>query len=456
MALTRTAAKLGRRLRREARVDSEEVEQYLARNSEQWEEIAREDPPDAADIVEEIRGDAAMRLIRDLEPPDAADVLEQTRPDVAARLITDLPPQNAAAVLARMSTQKAADVLGEVSEPTRAALMGLLPAPFSRELSALLRFPKDSAGGVMVTRVASCAPRQKVDEVVAEIRGRTADLEESSTLFVVGAEGKLVGTVQFRSLVFAAPDRVIEELMRTDPVTVTAETDRERAAILARRYDLESVPVVDGQGRLIGAITRAVLLETAQEEASEDFAVASGAGREETVFSRVSSSVRMRLPWLFGNLLMALAIVFAVERQKGVIDRYAVLAALMPLVAQVGGNAGAQSLAVVIRGFAMDAVGPQRVMGILSRQLGIGLVNGLMIGIAGGVIGTIVGELKIGVVVALGALANLVVGSFAGAGIPILLRKFGLDPALASNIFLSLLTDLVGFGGFLIIATLLL
>lgn len=456
MRLGGTVSKLARKLRQTARLHSGEVEEYLQKHSADWQEIAREDPPDAADIVEEVNDETARALIRNLPDEDAADVLEETRTDVASGVIETLSPEEAAEVLAEMSAEKATDILGDVDASTREAVVGRLPPRFAAEVSRLLAFAADSAGGVMSTDLATFAPKTTSGEAIHQLRDTRETVRDLSAVYVVDAQRQLLGVVSFRDLVFAAPDTLLETLMEREPVSVRPDADREEAAQLTLRYDLASVPVIDTNGRLLGAITRPAILQTIQEEASEDIAVAAGAGKEETVFTRVRRSVRMRLPWLVANLLMALGVVFAIEGQKGVIERFAVLAALMPLVAQVGGNAGAQSLAVMIRALATDSVSPNQVVRILLRQLSIGFFNGVMVGIAAGIIGTIIGGLRIGMVVALAALVNLVAGSFAGSGVPVLLRKLGLDPALASNIFLTLVTDLVGFGGFLLIATVLL
>ncbi len=445
-----------RRLRERARAGGGDVETYLANNSAEWKQIAREDPPDAADIVEEVKEEVALDLVRGLNADDAADVLEQTRPEVAAGLLSELPAEDAAKVVAKMTSQRGADVLGEITEERRRAILERVPPACARELERLLTYPTDSAGGMMVTRLATFAPEVRVSEVVERLRVERESLEDRSTLYVVGPEERLLGTVSVKELVFASLDARIDSLMTAEPPSLEPQTDRERAADLARRYNLDSVPVVDANGRLLGALNRAAVLETVQEEAAEDFAVASGAGAEETVFTRVFTSVKSRLPWLIGNLLMALGVVFVINRQKGIIDGHTVLAALMPLVAQVGGNGGAQSLAVVIRALATDSISEHRVLAIVGRQLSIGLLNGVLVGLAAGAIGGVIGGMKIGVVVALAALLNLTLGATFGSAIPIVLKKLKLDPALASNIFLSIVTDLIGFGGFLLIATILL
>jgi magnesium transporter len=247
------------------------------------------------------------------------------------------------------------------------------------------------------------------------------------------------------------------------PVAVNPLTDREDVAELAQRYNLTALPVVDQRRRLVGVVPAEAVFETIQSEASEDFAAAVGAGAEETVYSAVPSSIRARFPWLLLNLGLALLVTLSMQPFEEIIILVPVLAVLLPVVALLGGNAGAQSLAVTIRALATDDVPRTEVAGILGRQALVGLGNGIVVGttagfVAGGYVG-IIGEgdpTRIGVVVAIAALVNIIVATTAGAAIPLSFRALGLDPALASNIFLTLVTDLVGFAGFLAVATLML
>ena len=225
-----------------------------------------------------------------------------------------------------------------------------------------------------------------------------------------------------------------------------------------QRYGLFGLPVVDHSGVLIGMVDHEAVVESVQAEASEDFAAAVGAGPEETVFTPVMRAVTMRLPWMAVNLAMAVIVALVIERQTEVIDDIGpILAALMPVVALIGGNAGAQSLAVVIRSLAVDGVAPSRARRVLGRQVAIGLINAAPIGLLAAMVGAAFGnDLRFGLTMGAATVANLAVGTLAGTGIPLLLRRMGLDPALASNIFLTLVTDVIGFGGFLAAAALLL
>ena len=209
---------------------------------------------------------------------------------------------------------------------------------------------------------------------------------------MVDPEGNLVGVVSFRDLVFARPGVGLDETMVVRPVSVRPETDREEVAELTQRYGLFGLPVIDHFGVLIGMVPHEAVIEAVQAEASEDFAAAVGAGPEETVFTPLLRSVSMRLPWMVVNLAMAVVVALVIERQTNVInDVGPVLAALMPVVALLGGNAGAQSLAVVIRGLAVDDVAPSRTASVLGRQFAIGAINAIPIGSLALVVVTIFG-----------------------------------------------------------------
>jgi magnesium transporter len=224
--------------------------------------------------------------------------------------------------------------------------------------------------------------------------------------------------------------------------------------------------VTDEDGTLLGMVTTDAVIEAVQDEATEDFAAAVGAGIKETVYSDITESFRMRAPWLVLNLFLALAVALVIEQQTGLIGREPVLAALMPVIALLGGSGGNQSLAVMIRSLATDDVPRAQVPRILSRQAGVGALNGLLLAAVAsgltfvlattGVFQTRSEPATLAVVVAVASLANLVIATVAGTAIPLILRRLDQDPALASSIFVTLITDVVGFGGFLLVAGLLL
>jgi magnesium transporter len=457
---------LARTLRSLARRRPEEVEEYLEEHQEDWLALAEALPEDAADILEAISEDAAGDLIEDLELEDAAEVLEELRDDLAGELLLDLPLDLAGALLEEMPPDEAVDILEDLEDDERENLLDAVSSPTATEIRKLLTYPSDSAGGLMTTDVASLPLGITTGEAIERLRQLHDELDDLSYVYVTDDDRRLVGVLSFRELVFQRPGVGLDEAMITDPFAVTADTDREVVADLAQRYHLFGLPVVDEQHRLLGMVDTDSVIEAIQQEASEDFAASVGAGAEETVYSSVGTSVRNRLPWLILNLVLALAVALVIESQTGVIQRTPVLAALMPVIALLGGNGGSQSLAVVIRGLASDDIPGSRTGSIVARQSAIGVLNGMALSvlagstaillISTGVFDSTAPAGEVAIVVAIAAAANLSLATFAGSVIPLGLRSLGQDPALASSIFLTLITDIVGFGGFLLVASALL
>lgn len=446
------------RLRSAARVQPDAVEEYLDSHIAEWEALAAADPHDAADILEELGTDAAADLLAELDPISAANILDEIRPELGAELLEDLPSDRTSDLIAAMDADMAADLVGELGEKDRDTLLANLEPGIAHELLALLQHAPDSAGGLMTTDVAVLQIGITAGEAIERLRQLHDQIEDLSYVYVVDHRRHLMGVVSFRDLVFARPGVGLDETMAHLPVVVRPDTDREEVAELAQRYGLFGLPVVDHSGVLVGMVAHEAVIDSVQAEASEDFAAAMGAGPEETVFTPVMRAVTMRLPWMVVNLAMAVIVALVIERQSEVINEIGpILAALMPVVALIGGNAGAQSLAVVIRSLAVDGIAPSRVGSVLARQVAIGVLNSIPIGLLAAVVGIAFGgNLQFGVTMGTATVANLIIGTLAGTGIPLLLRRMGLDPALASNIFLTLVTDIVGFGGFLVVATLLL
>ena len=448
----RTPRDLATRLRARARSDPRRVEEYLDSHPHEWEALAAADPHDAADILEELGEDAATELIADLGSAEAAEVLDEMRPDLAADVLMELDPLVAADVLAAMQPEEAADVIGELDDDDRHQLLAAMDDAVSSQVAALLSYPPDSAGGLMTTDVAALPVGLTAGEAIEVVRQLHDELEDLSYVYITDDDQKLVGVLSFRDLVFNRPGVGLDEVMVHNPVSATPLTDREDVAELTQRYNLFGIPVVDDNGRLLGMVNTEAVIEAVQAEASEDFAAAVGAGPTETAYTSINRSVRNRVPWLAVNLTLALGNLFVMRSQTDIITEYPSLAILMPLVATLGGNAGGQSLAVIIRALATDDVPRNEIPGILGRQLAIGALAGVVVGVlAFGV--AFLFDPAVAFVVGLGAFVNLVIATFAGSSIPLLLRSWGLDPALASNIFVTLITDLAGFGGFLLIAS---
>jgi magnesium transporter len=460
----RSPRQLARHLLTVARRDHEQVADFLDANREAWEALAHATPSDAADIIEQLEEADAAQLLSDLPPTQAAEILEEIAPELAVELLEQYPLAELAAALNEMPSEAAADLIGELDEEVTEDVLAAMSDEAEDEVRDLLAYPPDTAGGLMTTEIAALPLGLTTGEAIERIRQLREEYEDLSYVYVVDELDRLKGVISFRDLVFRRPGAPLADVMVPDPISVGTLTDREEVADITQRYHLFGIPVVDDHDHLVGMVTTDAVIEAVQDEATEDFAVAVGAGIAETVYTNVTLSFRVRMPWLGVNLLLALVVAFVIEAQTGIISDEPVLAALMPIVALLGGNGGNQSLAVMIRSLASDDVPTAQVRGILARQAGVGVLNGLAIGILSGVVCWLLIEgdifaseepLRVAMVVGVSACVVLIVGALAGSGIPVILRTFGLDPALASSIFLTLITDTVGFGGSLLLASLL-
>lgn len=442
-------------LRELARRRPEEAADYLDTHEAEWTSLAESEPHNAADILEAISEETAAELIADLDPSGAAEVLEEMRDELAAGVLEELSAFDAAAAVAELSIEEAADIVEHLERGARDAIFEELADDRVDDILDLLQYPPDSAGGLMHPEPATLPEGITTGEAIEALRRLHEGLEELNYVYVTDMEGRLSGVVSFRELVFARPLIPLADVMIENPVAVRPETDREELAELIQRYGLLAMPVVDHRGVLLGVVPFDNVIEAVQQEASEDIAAMVGAGAEESIYTPFQHSVRSRLPWLVINLGTALVVAFTISRFEPVISRLTVLAAYMPVVASMGGNSGAQAQAVLIRAMASDRIPSGLVRRVIGREMLIGLLNGIAIAVISGTVAWYFTEIpKVGLVIGLAALVNLVMANLAGTSIPIILDRLGKDPALGSNILMTTVTDLVGFGGFLAIATL--
>jgi magnesium transporter len=457
---------LARQLLAIARRDHTQVADYLDANREAWEALATATPGDAADIIEQLDEEDAAQLLSHLPSAEAAEILEEIAPELAVELLQKFPLVELASALNEMPSDAAADLIGELDQEVTEDVLAAMSDEAENEVRGLLTFPYDTAGGLMTTEIAALPLGLTTGEAIERIRQLREEYEDLSYVYVVDDDGRLEGVISFRDLVFKRPGAPLADVMVPDPVAVGALTDRAEVAELAQRYHLFGIPVVDDHRVLIGMVTTDAVMEAIQDEALEEFAAAVGAGADETVYTPIARSVRSRSPWLLLNLGLALIVALIVEQLTGVIERLPVLAALMPVVATLGGNSGQQSLAVMVRGLATDDVPGSQILSILGRQIRIGVLNGLILATIATILASVLMSAgvmdhgvtpiwRIGLAVAIAVVVNLSIAALCGSGIPLLLRRLGQDPALASTIFLTLITDAMGFAGFLLTASML-
>lgn len=455
-------------LRDLARRRPDEAEAYLDANQEEWEKLAESTPENAADILEALPEEGAADLLRDLDLDDAGEVLDEMRPEAAADVLESIRPATAAALIAQMDADQAADVIGALEAAERTAVLAALDTETAVEIEQLLLYAADTAGGMMTTDYAALPVGMTAGEAIEALRRLHEELGSNlSYVYGVDDDGDLRGVISFRELVFARPGSGLDDVMVSDPVTVTPSTDREVVAELIHRYHLVAIPVVDEDRKLIGIVKFGEAIEAIQAEAGEDMAVMFGAGEEESIFTPVMRSVRMRLPWNLFNLVAGFLTVFVISRFQSTLASYAMLAAFMPLVAGLSGNSGAQAVAVTIRSIAVGDLPRGRELRAVRREVGIGAVRGLVLAMVGaglaagaalifntGGVAT-VSPSQMAAIIFISMIIGFLVAAVAGSSIPLILRRLGFDPAMASNIFLTMTTDAIGFGVFLATATIL-
>jgi magnesium transporter len=411
-------------------------------------------PADQADVVTALEEEEQQRLVEALTPQQLADLLEYLESEDRSEIVQDLTPGQLAPALDLMEDDDAADLLQDM-QPARARAI-LERMADADEVAPLLRQEEDSAGGLMTRGFVALREGLTAQEGIAELRRLKPDADKSYYLYVTDAQGHLRGTLGIRDLLVADPLTRVATIMSRDVQSVREDTDQEECARLIARYDLLALPVLDPEGRLVGVLTIDDLIDVVEEEATEDMYRLAGIQGEESIFSPVPSSVRRRLPWLSVNMITAFAAAMTVGLFEGTIEELAILAALMPIVAGIGGNAGTQTLTILVRGLALGDISPRDLVAAWRKEVLVGLIMGVAIGtVLAVVVGLVTGNALLGLVLGGALVLNLLAATTAGVCVPLTLRALGVDPALASSVFTTMVTDVLGFFFFLGLATLL-
>ncbi len=410
-------------LRRAGDLESADLADVLASlDEEERLEVVRRLPPELSSqaLVELPEGLHAEDTLAALDPAHAADIVEELEDDDAADILGDLEPEEQQRILA------------EVEDP--------------EDVERLLRYDEETAGGLMTGHLVTVRVTDTIGQALESVRHEAEEVEEFSQVFVVDGHDRLVGMLSFKALVVAPLDRPVAAVMEEADVTVGPEEDQEEVARLMARYNIPSIAVVDADGRLLGRVTFDDVTDVVEAETTEDLLRFGGVSADEDLAAPWRAAVPSRLTWLFVNLITAFAAAAVVMFFQDTIARTVALAAWMPIIAGMGGNAGTQSLAVTVRRLALGQLPPGHSLQMMGKELVIGLVNGAALGATVAIVALVTGAgVQLGLVVFLAMAGNLVVAGFAGAFIPILLQRLGVDPAIASSVFVTTLTDICGF-----------
>ena len=409
-------------------------------------------PPYTAGVfLERLEVEERRAILRKLTEKKASEVLSEMDLDDSAETLGLMRENRAIKILESLDSDDAADLVGQLKKIDRDRLLSKLTPKTADTVRELLTYAPESAGGVMNPDVAIVPSTITVDQAIQHIRTLRDTIETIHYIYVVDSQKRLEGVVSMRDLILASPHQLIGEIMKKELKGVChPEEDREKIALEMAHLNLAALPIVDKERHLLGVITNDDVIDILQAEATEDMQRLVGAGPDESIHDKLSYSINRRSPWLVVNLLTAFLAAGVVYFFQTEIHQLTLLAVFMPIVASLGGNTGSQTLAVAIRSIALGQVHPGDNQQVCLQEAAKGLCNGLIIGTLSAIIAwMLTGKGMISLVVFCAMILTMSVAGIAGAFIPLILKKFDLDPAQSSSIFLTAVTDIAGFFIFL-------
>lgn len=413
-------------------------------------------PADAADQLQRLPVEEARQALLQLSKADAAAILAELDEELRPRLLEGISSPELAGIISELNHNAAADVVAELPEKRRPEVMAGLASDEKAQVSTLLVYPPDTAGGIMSDQFIRLRTNQTVDEVLQLLQGKAEESEGGiSYLYVTNDAGRLVGIVSMRDLVFRGRHRSIGEIMNPEVKHVSVNDDQEKIAQLFERYHYLALPVLNKDGCLVGMVSAQRVMDVIKAEATEDMQLMVGLSGEERALTPWQQSIRKRLPWLCINLATAFLAGAVVGIFEGTIAKWTALAIFLPIVAGQGGNAGVQTLTVIIREMALGELSIGDGRKALVKEVILGVLNGMAIGVLVGVVGYLwQGSMVLGVVVGAAMLLTMVAAALSGVLVPYTLKALRIDPALASSIMVTTVTDVGGFFFFLGLAAL--
>ncbi len=408
------------------------------------------DPSTAAHVLETMDEEEAVSVLTSLPHELCAEVFQYLQPVQTSALLKEISPELFSVIARRIEPEHAASVLLRLGNETRRHLLSHLPEGVKKKVQDLLVFPVNSAGRIMSTSFLAFHEEAKVKDAVQKIRSLANRQALVTYAYVIDMNNRLIGILNMRDLLIAEDEAALGSIMKKEVFVVDGFMDREEVANELSQRHLLAAPVIDAQQRLLGVVKANELIDDIQEEGTEDILKMAGAGGDERTFSPVHFSMQKRLPWLYVNLATAFLAAGVIALFESVIAKVTILAVFLPVVAGQGGNAGAQSMAVVMRGLVLREIHHSNALKLLFKETFLGLLNGLVIGIVTAIAAWGWGQNPyLGLVIGLAMVVNLTAAGLAGAGIPLLLKALGFDPAQSSNIVLTTVTDVLGFFAFL-------
>jgi magnesium transporter len=419
--------------------------QHPADLAQLFSELPTKERQAAFSVLAERNSRLAMEGLSELGPEAGAALLSERSADEIGKLLQDLPSDDAAALIDYLPEELSAAVLELVQK-----------RPAGGDVGELLEYEEQTAGRIMNPKVFALAEDMTAGESIIALQG-SRDVEVVFYLYVIDLRRHLVGVVSLRRLLLVSTETPLKRIMTTDLISVRADMDQEEVARQVASYNLLAIPVVDEENKLVGVITVDDVIDVIKDEATEDVYRLAGVTGDDRVFTSAWDSLRKRLPWLIVNLATAFLAASVVALFSGTIDKVVALAVFMPVVAGMGGNAATQTLTVIVRGIALGELTWGNSRKALFKEATVGMGNGIACGLVGALVVWLFSHDRVlAGILAMAMVINMFVAATAGTVIPLALRAMKVDPALASAVFITTLTDMFGFASFLGLATLML
>ena len=418
--------------------------------------LQKQHPADLAEVLGELSDKDRRSIFNTLLGSNsrlAMEALSEFDSEIGAGLLSEYPADELGRLFQQIPSDDAAALIGSLPEELSVSVLESMRHQKSGEVQHLLEYSDQTAGRIMNPKVFAVSEELTAGQAIKALQG-SREVEMVFYLYVVNQHRHLVGVVSLRRLLLVSPETTLARIMTSDVITARVDMDQEEVAQLVASYNLLAIPVIDEVNSLVGIITVDDVIDVIKDEATEDIYRMAGVSGDEHVFSSVRESVRKRFPWLGMNLITAMLAALVVRSFQATINEVVALAAFMTIVASMGGNAATQTLTVIVRGIAIGELTWGNSRKALGKEALVGLSNGIILGIVGaGVAWVVVGNFYFGGILALAMIINLMVAAVAATLIPIMLRALKIDPALASSVFITTLTDMFGFFAFLGLAT---
>lgn len=409
-----------------------------------------QNPVDFARAAVKLDDDELTELTTILDDDELASLMEESEDDDRIRIARTLDNKRLLTAFEYMQKDDIVDMLGDFPIGRRKEVINLMKADDRRIINNLLQYPEDSAGGLMTTAYIALRETLSVSAGLDKLREIGPKTEVIETIFIINDRRKLIGWCDLRDLLAAPKDRYLSDIMHDKVISVPPETDQEETAHIVSKYDLVALPVVSPSNQILGIVTVDDVIDVIVEEYDEDILQMAGVSKEENIDTSLGESIKMRLPWLLVNLLTAFLASYTVKAFESTIAQVVALSAIMTIVSGMGGNAGTQTMSILVRELSQKNLKFSDCIRPFLKEIALGVVDGAATGaVTAVVVYFMYGNAFLGLITLMAMIGNLVIAGVCGFLVPVILKKIHADPAIASSIFVTTATDVLGFFIFL-------